>query len=91
MDSFHYDFAMDPIDDGDLKQIEKMQELARRNLIVTREECDDSELRDLFDENPFKQEIMDEKIEEGVGSTIYRQGEWYDLCLGPHVPLAPRC
>ena len=37
---FYYDFAMDPIDDGDLKRIEKkMQELARRNLIVTREEC----------------------------------------------------
>ena len=84
---FYYDFAMDPIDDADLKRIEKkMQELARRNLIVTREECSDSELRDLFDENPFKQEIMDERIEEGVGSTIYRQGEWYDLCLGPHVP-----
>ncbi len=29
--------------------------------------------------------IIDDKIGEGTGSTIYKQGDWYDLCLGPHV------
>ena len=63
-----------------------MNELSRKNLQVERVECSEDELQDLFQANPFKIEIINDKIEEGTGSTIYRQGEWYDLCLGPHVP-----
>ena len=84
---FYYDFAMEPIGEGDLKPIEKkMHEIARRNLKVERVELDDQELRDHFTSNPYKIEIIDDKLEDGDGSTIYKQGEWYDLCLGPHVP-----
>ncbi len=84
---FYYDFAMEPIAEGDLKAIEKkMQELARRNLTVERVELDQASLREHFVHNPYKIEIIDDKLEAGDGSTIYKQGEWYDLCLGPHVP-----
>ena len=84
---FYYDFAMDPIGEEDLKAIEKkMQELSRKNLTVSREECTEEELQDLFKTNEYKLEIINDKLEAGDGSTIYRQGEWYDLCLGPHVP-----
>ena len=84
---FYYDFAMEPITQGDLKAIEKkMHELARRNLNVERVELDQSSLREHFESNPYKLEIIDDKLEAGDGSTIYKQGEWYDLCLGPHVP-----
>ena len=84
---FYYDFAMDPIGEEDLKAIEKkMQELSRKNLPVSREEYTDEELLDLFKTNEYKLEIINDKLEAGDGSTIYRQGEWYDLCLGPHVP-----
>ena len=84
---FYYDFAMEPIAQGDLKKIEKkMQELARRNLTVERVELDQTSLREHFESNPYKLEIIDDKLEAGDGSTIYKQGEWYDLCLGPHVP-----
>ena len=84
---FYYDFAMEPIAESDLKTIEKkMQELARRNLTVERVELDQTSLREHFVHNPYKIEIIDDKLEAGDGSTIYKQGEWYDLCLGPHVP-----
>ena len=63
-----------------------MQELARKNLTVERIELTDDELQNHFASNPYKLEIISDKIEDGGGSTIYKQGEWYDLCLGPHVP-----
>ena len=40
----------------------------------------------MFADNQFKIEIMDEKIGEGSGSSVYRQGDFVDLCRGPHVP-----
>ena len=84
---FYYDFAMEPIAVSDLKAIEKkMHELARRNIQVERVELEEQELREHFQSNKYKIEIIDDKLEDGDGSTIYKQGEWYDLCLGPHVP-----
>jgi len=84
---FYYDFAMEPISEEDLKPIQKkMHEIARKNLPVERVECTDGELANLFSTNSYKLEIINDKLEDGDGSTIYRQGEWYDLCLGPHVP-----
>ena len=84
---FYYDFAdLEDFGESELKAVQKkMHELARRNLTVERVVCTDSELNDLFASNPYKIEIINDKIEEGSGSTIYRQGDWYDLCLGPHV------
>ena len=74
---FYYDFAMEPITEADLKPIQKkMQELARRNFTVERIELDDSELREHFATNSYKLEIIDDKIGEGTGSTIYKQGDW---------------
>jgi threonyl-tRNA synthetase len=88
---FYYDFAMEPITESDLKTIEKkMKELARRNFTVERVELDQEELREHFVQNPYKLEIMDDKLEAGDGSTVYKHGDWYDLCLGPHVPNTSR-
>ena len=84
---FYYDFAdLEDFGESELKVVQKkMHEIARRNLTVERVECTDSELNDLFSSNPYKIEIINDKLEDGDSSTIYRQGEWYDLCLGPHV------
>ena len=73
---------MEPIAESDLKTIQKMHEIARKNLTIERVELDDESLREHFSANPYKLEIIDDKIGEGTGSTIYKQGEWYDLCLG---------
>ena len=84
---FYYDFKMDPVGDEDLKRIEKkMHEHIRANHTLTREEHDNETLRDMFAKNPFKIEIMNDKIGMDVGSSAYRQGNFVDLCLGPHVP-----
>ena len=88
---FYYDFAMEQIVESDLKAIQKkMQELARKNFTVERVELTDEELQDHFADNPYKLEIINDKIEDGSGSTIYKQDDWYDLCLGPHVPNTSR-
>lgn len=84
---FYYDFHMDPISEEELKTIEKrMKELIKRNLAISREEYDNNDLRSIFGDNKFKLEIMDDKIGHDIGSSIYRQGEFVDLCRGPHVP-----
>ena len=84
---FYYDFHMNPIGDSDLKKIEKrMNQLVRENIKINREEYENNELREMFQKNKFKIEIMDEKIGNEVGSTAYRQGDFVDLCRSPHVP-----
>ena len=84
---FYYDFHMDPIGDEDLRNIEKkMQQHIRSNHKIIREEYDNSTLREMFGSNKFKIEIMDDKVGHDVGSSAYRQGDFIDLCRGPHVP-----
>ncbi len=84
---FYYDFDMEPISDEDLRRIEKrMKEIVRSNIPIAREEHSDTSLKNLFRHNQFKIEIINNRLEAGDGSTIYRQDDFYDLCLGPHVP-----
>ena len=83
---FYYDFHMEPISEDELPAIEKrMRKLARQNLRIEREEYDNTTLRKMFSNNQFKIEIMDDKIGHDVGSSAYRQGDFVDLCRGPHV------
>ncbi|RZD35611.1 MAG: threonine--tRNA ligase [Methanobacteriota archaeon] len=83
---FYYDFFMNPINEEDLKTIEKrMKELVKKNIRIEREEYDNKALRNMFSDNSFKMEIMDDKIGHDVGSSAYRQGNFVDLCRGPHV------
>jgi threonyl-tRNA synthetase len=85
-DGFYYDFdAAATINDDDLPRLEaRMRELAEADLPVTREELAKAEARELFAGNPYKLEL----IEEIPGDTVvlYRQGDFVDLCLGPHLP-----
>ncbi len=83
---FYYDFHMEPIGEDSLKKIEKrMRELVKKNIPIIREDHGNEELREMFSSNPFKLEIMDQKIGHDVGSSAYRQGDFVDLCRGPHV------
>jgi threonyl-tRNA synthetase len=87
-DGFYYDFKRDqPFSPEDLEQIEKrMQELAKADLKVVREELPRSEAVELFRKmgEGYKVEIIEGIAEETV--SLYRQGDWVDLCRGPHVP-----
>ncbi|HJM19084.1 MAG TPA: threonine--tRNA ligase, partial [Candidatus Thalassarchaeaceae archaeon] len=84
---FYYDFEMEPLSEEGLREIEKkMKYLVKQNLKISREEHDGESLRQMFADNQFKIEIMDDKLDDGAGSSVYRQGEFVDLCRGPHVP-----
>ncbi len=87
-DGFYYDFKRDqPFMPEDLERIEKrMQELVKANLKVVREELPRAEAIELFRKlgEAYKVEII-----EGIDAdtvSLYRQGDWVDLCRGPHVP-----
>jgi threonyl-tRNA synthetase len=87
-DRFYYDIDMPPIREEDFARIEaKMQELSAANLDIVREEVSRDEARQVFESmnEPYKLEILQEiPAEEKV--TLYRQGNFVDLCRGPHVP-----
>ena len=84
---FYYDFAVPrPFTEEDLAAIEaEMQKLVKQNLPITREEIARAECITRYREagNPFKVEILEELPQPHV--TIYRQGDYFDLCRGPHV------
>ena len=86
---FFYDFGTDrPFSDEDLRRIEeKMAEIAKRDLPVRREELSRDEAIKTFDKlgEKYKVEII-KSIPGDETLSVYRQGDWFDLCRGPHVP-----
>src|SRR5687768_1014176 len=86
---FYYDFGTDrPFTDEDLRRIEeKMQEIVKRDLPVRREVLSRDEAIATFDKlgEKYKVEII-KAIPGDEALSVYRQGEWFDLCRGPHVP-----
>jgi threonyl-tRNA synthetase len=90
---FYYDFATDrPFSDEDLRRIEeKMAEIVKRDLPIRREEWSRDEAVKVFGDvgEKFKVEII-ESIPGNETLSVYRQGEWFDLCRGPHVPSTGR-
>jgi threonyl-tRNA synthetase len=89
-DGFYYDFAREePFTPEDLEKIEqRMHEIVKRDLPIRREVLDREEAKRVFDElgEKYKVEIIDEIIPEGEEVSIYRQGDWFDVCRGPHLP-----
>ncbi len=88
-DGFYYDFAFErPFTPEDLTAIEKkMEELAGHGLEVKRSELPRNEAIQFFRGlgEHYKAEII-ESIPEGEILSLYTQGEFTDLCRGPHVP-----
>ena len=89
-DGFYYDFARDePFTPEDLLEIERrMHEIVKRDLPIVREVMDRETAMRTFAEQgeSYKVEIIDDIIPEGEEVSIYRQGEWFDVCRGPHLP-----
>lgn len=87
-DGFYYDFKRDksftPEEIGKIEA--QMQKLAGLDLKVTREEMPKEEAIKLFHQmgEEYKVAILTDISEETV--SLYRQGNWVDLCRGPHVP-----
>lgn len=88
-DGFYYDFASGHnFTPEDLERIEqRMAEIAERDVTVERIVCSREKAIELFRNmgEHFKVQIIEE-LPEGEEISIYQQGEWMDLCRGPHVP-----
>ncbi|MCI7602274.1 MAG: threonine--tRNA ligase [Mollicutes bacterium] len=86
-DGFYYDIDFNDLilKEEDLIKIEnKMKELSKKNQYIIRKEVSKKDALELFKNNPYKVEIINE-LEDGNIST-YTQGNFTDLCAGPHVP-----
>ena len=87
-DGFYYDFKREtPFTPEEIAKIEqRMEELARANLKVTREEMPKAQAIEMFRRmgEDYKVSIIEGITEDSV--SLYRQGDWIDLCRGPHVP-----
>ena len=86
---FYYDFSYSrPFTPEDLQKIEeRMDELVKKNIPIVREEMPRNEAVDFFKAlgEHYKAEIIS-SIPEGETISLYRQGDFVDLCRGPHVP-----
>ncbi len=86
---FYYDFlTARPLGEGDLDGIaKKMAHLAKQNLPIRREIWTKAQARDYFLQHGqrLKAELLDDKV-VGDEVSIYRQGDFVDLCRGPHLP-----
>ncbi|ECL0460740.1 threonine--tRNA ligase [Campylobacter jejuni] len=85
-DGFYYDFRVESkIGEEDLVKIEKkMKELAEAKIEISKYEITKSEALAKFQNDDLKQEVLLRIPDRAV--SIYEQGEFEDLCRGPHVP-----
>ena len=92
-DGFYYDFEMPrPFTEEDLERIEaEMHKLVKADLPFVRREVSVAEAREIFADNPYKLELIEELEAEGeTVLSVYEMGEFTDLCRGPHVPSTGR-
>ncbi|MDB4409318.1 threonine--tRNA ligase [Gammaproteobacteria bacterium] len=89
-DGFYYDFSREEaFTPDDLTAIEKrMHEIVKRDLKIEREVWDRDQAVKVFAEigEAYKVEIINDVIPEGEEVSVYRQGDWFDVCRGPHLP-----
>ena len=87
-DGFYYDFCRkSPFVPEDLEKIEqRMKEIAAQNQDIVRKELPREDALKMFDEmgEPFKLEVIND-LESDEAISVYSQGEFTDLCRGPHV------
>lgn len=91
-EGFYYDIDLgdDVIKDEDLPKIEKeMKKIAKDGKRIVRKEITKAEALVMFKEDPYKIDLIQD-LEDGTIS-CYQQGEFIDLCRGPHVETVKQC
>jgi len=82
---FYYDVDMPPVSEDDFPAIEaEMKKITREKLPIRRREVSKQQALEFYKDEPYKLEMVSE-LEDGTIS-FYEQGEFTDLCRGPHVP-----
>lgn len=83
---YDFDFKGKKIQEEDLKKIEKkMKEIILRDLKFEKEKLKISEAKKLFKNQPYKLELLKENLKKEKKVTIYKLGDFIDLCKGPHI------
>jgi len=84
---FYYDFDVEkPFTSDDLVKIEKeIAAIAKEGLALERFELSADEALELMKNEPYKVELIKEHSEKGENISFYRQGDFVDLCAGPHL------
>lgn len=84
-DGFYYDIEGPEIEESDLSEIEKkMEDIIEEDYNIERTEVDWSEALEMYDSNPYKRDILRNEAEDDRVS-LYKQGEFTDLCRGGHL------
>ncbi|MDH5354121.1 MAG: threonine--tRNA ligase [Gammaproteobacteria bacterium] len=89
-DGYYYDFAREEaFTPDDLEKIEqRMHDIVKRDLPIVREVMDRAQAIKTFSDmgEVYKVEIIEDIIPVGEEVSVYRQGDWFDVCRGPHLP-----
>ena len=92
-EGFYYDIDLGDytLTDDDLEKISKeMKKLAKDGKRIVRKEISKQEALDMFKDDPYKVDIINELSKDEV-ITCYTQGDFTDLCRGPHVDTVKEC
>ncbi len=84
---FYYDFDIQPAFTAeDLAAIEaEMEKIVKEDLPIERYFLEPDEAMEFFKDQPYKQELMQKHAAAGERISLYKQGEFTDLCAGPHM------
>ena len=81
---FYYDIDNISLKEEDLEKIEKeIKNIIKANLKFERKEVSLSEVKNIFKDEPYKLELIEDRKDQKL--TIYKLGDFIDLCKGPHV------
>lgn len=83
-EGFYYDFDKEPFTEEDLLLLEKeIKKIIKENLSFEKIQVDYNKAKEIFKDEPYKLELIEDLKEQTI--TIYKLGEWCDLCRGPHL------
>lgn len=89
-DGFYYDVDLDGavLSEDDYEKIEReMKKISKEAKYIIREELSREEALEMFKDDPYKIDLIENNLSgDDVTISVYRQGEFVDLCRGPHVP-----
>jgi len=84
-DGFYYDIDMQPVSKDDFPKIEaEMKKIIKEKLPITRREVSKTEALEFYKDEPYKLEMISGLDDDAI--SFYNQGEFTDLCRGPHIP-----
>ncbi len=91
-DGFYYDFDVEkPFTPEDLEKIEaEMKKIVKQGIPLERFELSPEQALELMKDDPYKVELIQEHAGKGEAISFFKQGDFTDLCAGPHLPDTSR-